>query len=82
MARNISVFADFEMSEIRIFLKNSYATYMRLTMTHCVKNVQMRSFFCSVFCRFRTEDVKIRTRKNSVFGHFSQSDNLRKNFLY
>ena len=80
MARNISVFADFEMSEIRIFLKNSYTTYTRLTMTHCVKNVQIRSFFWSVFSRFRTEDVKIRTRKNSVSGHFSHSDNLRKNF--
>ena len=30
---------------------------------YCLKNVQIRSFFCSVFSC-------IRTRKNSVFGHF------------
>ena len=34
---------------------------------HCVKSVQVRKFFCSVFSR-------IRTRKNSVFGHFSHSE--------
>ena len=33
-----------------------------------MKSVQMRSFFWSVFSRTR-----IRTRKNSVFGHFSHS---------
>ena len=34
---------------------------------HCVKSVQIWKFFCSVFSR-------IRTRKNSVFGHFSHSE--------
>ena len=33
---------------------------------HCVKSVQIRSFFWSVF-------ACIWTRKNSVFGHFSRS---------
>ena len=33
---------------------------------HCVKSVQIRSFFWSVFSC-------IRTRKNSIFGHFSRS---------
>ena len=33
---------------------------------HCVKSVQMRSFFWSAFCSFQT-------RKNSVFWHFSHS---------
>ena len=37
---------------------------------HCVKNIQIRSFFCSKY-------GKIWTRKNSVFGHFSQSVILR-----
>ena len=37
--------------------------------THCVKSVQIWSFFWS-------ECVKIRTRKNSVFGQFSRSDIL------
>ena len=37
---------------------------------HCVKSVQIRSIFWSVFSRIRTEYGKIRTRKYSVFGHF------------
>ena len=40
---------------------------------HCVKSVQRRSYFWSVFSCIRTEYRKIRTRNNSVFGHFSQS---------
>ena len=32
-------------------------------MTHCVKSIQMRSFFWSIY-------FSIRTRKNSVFGNF------------
>ena len=41
---------------------------------HCVKSVQIRSFFWSVFYCIRTEYRKIRTRNNSVFGHISRSD--------
>ena len=41
-----------------------------VTYYHCVKSVQIPSFFWSVFPRIRTEYGKIRTRKNSVFGHF------------
>ena len=50
---------------------------------HCVKSVQIRSYFWSVFScilteygellRIQFEYRKIRTRKNSVFGHFSRS---------
>ena len=36
---------------------------------HCVKSVQIRIHFWSVFSCFRTEYSKIRTRSNSVFGH-------------
>ena len=36
---------------------------------HCVKSVQFRSFFWSVFSR-------IWTSKNSVFGHFSHSEHV------
>ena len=39
----------------------------------CVKSVQIRSFFWSVFSCIRTEYRKIRTRKNSIFGYFSRS---------
>ena len=44
---------------------------------HCVKSVQIWSFFWSVFSLIWTECRKIRTRKKSIFGHFSQiSDSL------
>ena len=42
----------------------------------CVKSVQIRSFFCSVFSRIQSKYGKIRTRKNSVFGHFLRSAGL------
>ena len=42
------------------------------TNYHCVKSVQIRSFFWSVFSRIRTEYGEM-TRKYSVFGHFSHS---------
>ena len=38
---------------------------------NCVKSVQIRSFF---LVRIQSEYWKIRTRKYSVFGHFSHSD--------
>ena len=41
---------------------------------YCVKSVQIRSLFWSVFFCIRTEYRKIRTRENSVFGYFSRSD--------
>ena len=44
---------------------------------HCVKNVQIRSFFWSLFSCIWTEYRKIRTRKNTVFGHFSRSGILK-----
>ena len=40
---------------------------------HCVKSVQIRAYFWSVFSCIRTEYRKILTRNNSVFGHFSRS---------
>ena len=50
-------------------------TYNKTVLGHCVKSVQIRSFFWSVFTYIRTEIQmqKIRSRKNSVFGHFSRS---------
>ena len=41
---------------------------------HCVKNVQIRSYFWSVFSCIWTQYRKIRNRNNSLFGHFSRSD--------
>ena len=56
-------------------------------MTHCVKSVQIWSFsgpyfpvfglnteIYSINLRMRSKYRKIRSRKNSVFGHFSCSD--------
>ena len=47
---------------------------------HCVKSVQIQSYFWSVFSCIQTVNLhiqykfrKIRTRNNSIFGHFSCS---------
>ena len=40
---------------------------------HCVKSVQIRSYFWNVFSCIRAEYRKIRTRSNSIFGHFSRN---------
>ena len=37
---------------------------------YCVESVQIRSYFWSAFSCIQTEYRKIRTRNNSVFGHF------------
>ena len=42
---------------------------------HCVKIVQIQSFFWSVFSRIHSKYGKIRTRKNSISEHFSRSVN-------
>ena len=51
--------------------------HKRVKPAHCVKSVQIRSFFWSVFSCIWTEYKKLRTRKKSVFGHFSRSVKLR-----
>ena len=60
------------------FFCNPFVGYKTLflsncSMLHCVKCVNIRSIFWSVFSRIRTECGKIQTRKNSVFGYFSCS---------
>ena len=47
---------------------------MCLCIYHCVKGVQIRSYFWSVFSCIQSEYRKMRTRNNSVFGHFSRND--------
>ena len=45
--------------------------------SQCVKSVQIRSYFWSVFsCIWTTEYRKIRTRKNSAFEYFSRSNGI------
>ena len=45
---------------------------------HCVKSVQIRSYFWSVFSYLHLR-IKMRTRNNSVFGHFSRTVLSHKN---
>ena len=53
------------MTKLNVILTSECVTF------HCVKNVQKRSFFWSLFSfRIQSEYRKIRTRKNSIFGHF------------
>ena len=79
-------------SEYEHFLRNGnlawfYVCIIKVASTHCVKSIQIWSFFWSIFSRIRTEygEIRsispysvrireIRTSKNSVFGHFSRSD--------
>ena len=44
--------------------------FAKIINGHCGKGVQIRRFFWSVFFCICTEYGGIRTRKNSVFGHF------------
>ena len=67
----------FEFTELFDFLKwwseiQSFKSYLKRNI--CVKSVQIRGFFWSVFSRIRTEYGEM--RKNSVFGHFSRTESL------
>ena len=61
--------------------ESSVTTLYLSNQKHCVKCVQIRSYFWSVFSCIRTEYRKIRTRNNSLFGHFSRSETNNKNAL-
>ena len=56
----------------KLFLLTECPSY-RWRYLHCVKSVQIRSYFRSVFSCIRAEYRKIRTRNKSVFGRFSRS---------
>ena len=67
---------------IQLFFRIIFAKYQKFAYIHpylnlngeyyhCVKFVQIRSYFWSVFS-CRTEYRKIRARNNSVFEHFSR----------
>ena len=45
---------------------------------HCLRNIQIRSYFWSIFSCSQSTYRKKRTRKNSVFRHFSHSGNVCK----
>ena len=59
---------------ISIFLTHPRWTFSSVfCMSDCVKIVQIRSFFLSVFPCIQSQYRKIQTRNSSVFGHFSRS---------
>ena len=47
--------------------------YLHSCFQHCVKSVRIQIFFWAVFSCIQSEYRKIRTRNNSIFGHFSRS---------
>ena len=48
------------------------------SILHCVKSVDMRSYFWSVFSSIQSKHRKIRTRNNSVFENFSRIADVKK----
>ena len=70
-----------ERNTLSLFINQLLKISTNVFNLQCVKSVQILSFSWSVFSRIRTEyrEIrsiqfecgKIRTRKNSVFGHFS-----------
>ena len=65
----------FETSRIKNFVRYQpkHLPGKSHSLFHCVKSVQIQSYFWSVFSYIRTEYRKKRTINNSVFGHFSSS---------
>ena len=54
----------------------SYIEILLFWWEPCVKSVQIRIFYWPVFSCSQSEYRKIRTRKNSVFGHFSRREDF------
>ena len=78
-SNNINDFFPFPVSKLSV---NNVWLFKRFRiktfLSHCVKSVQIQSFFWSIFSRIRTtygeNSVKnLRTRKKPAFGHFSRS---------
>ena len=66
-------YTNTDTNKITITVELSGNMYLPLAV-HCVKSVQIRSFFWSEYRKIRTRrNSVLRTRRNSVFGHFSLS---------
>ena len=64
---------------LKLQKKNNISKVTFQRAIHCVKSIQIRSFFWSVFSRIQSKYGKIRTRIIFVFAQFSRSDaNLHK----
>ena len=67
----------FTAQKMKFSINNLITLYWRNTLwEHCMKSVQIRSIFWSVFSCIQSEYRKIQTRKYSVFVHFSCSGNF------
>ena len=71
-----NVFIKLKNSLEACFFHHFYHHFFLFLQVHCVKSAQTRSFFWSVFSCIQSKYRKIRTRKNSVFEHFSRSSSL------
>ena len=60
------------------FQYNAFPSFFLYCSKHCVKSVQIRSNFWSVLSCIQSKYRKIRIKNNSVFGHFSRSENFQK----
>ena len=75
-----SVFISYEQYSFGLlFSRNVKKTHtdqgiLQLFLLSHALRVQVRSFFWSIFSCIWTKYRKIRTRKYSIFGHFSRSD--------
>ena len=77
---NSQMTADFEQLKEVFFFVIKIVQYCEWKL-HCMKSVQIRSYFWSVFSCIQSKYRKIQTRNNSVFGHFSRSAWLIKNII-
>ena len=68
------VFVDIYHETTTFYRSLNYFFNDRLYHNHWVKSVHIRSFFWSAFSCIQSEYRKIRSRKNSAFGHFSRSE--------
>ena len=62
-------------------LKNKRAFFFLTTRQHCVKSVKIRSFFCSVFSRIRTEYGDLRS-KSPYSVRIRQSTDKKKLYIW
>ena len=78
------IFCFFKKKQLYAYNMLSSLSNFTLNMLtdHCLKSVQIRSLFWSVFSCIRTEYRKIQTRKNSVFGNFPCSGYAYKKKVY
>ena len=75
---HVFLFVSFRFSKYKLCLYALMSNILLIIPIHCVKSVQIRSYFWFVFSCIRTEYRKIRTRNNSVLGRFSRNDSDKK----